>query len=53
MQWKWAKGLNRHFADEDIQIGPLNMKRCSTLLITKGMKIKVTRGDHYRLSRRK
>lgn len=52
MQWKMGKGLNRHFADEDIQVGPLNMKRGSTSLITEGIKVKVTRGYHDKLTRK-
>lgn len=41
---KWAKGLSRHFTNEASQIGPLDMKRCSTTLIIKRMKIIVRRG---------
>lgn len=49
---KWAKGLNGHFTNEDIQIGPLNTRGCSTSLIIQGMKIKIMRGYHYKLTRR-
>lgn len=48
MRWKADKGLNRHFMKEGIQISPLNTRRCSTSLIIKGMKIKVTRWYRYK-----
>ena len=39
---KWTKALNRHFSNDDTQMGSTHMKRCLTSLIKREVQVKTT-----------
>lgn len=51
MTSEMAKCMNRHFKENEIQMVIEYMKRCSTSLPVKGMKIPTVRRSHFLLIR--
>jgi hypothetical protein len=44
---KWAHELNGEFSKEEVQVASKYMKKCSTFLVIKVMKIKTTLRFHF------